>query len=135
MKADTLVKAVAMSQETGHIFVATADHGGLPHMAAAGPLILLLDEKRVAFDAWSCPHTLSNLSINRWLALVTWDSNLDVGYQLIGWVENIEDMALLNGYAPELEDKGSIPQAKKRFTLRVDKIIGFHRAAHSDDPL
>lgn len=135
MKDEFLVKAVTLSQEMGHILVATADNGGLPHMAAAGPLLLLPAEKQVAFEAWSCPHTVSNLSTNRWMALVTWDSKADAGFQILGRVEDVEDMALLDGYAPQLGDEDSVPQAKKRFALRVDKIIRFHRVAHSDDPL
>jgi len=135
MTTDTLKKAVAKSQETGYLFIATADRGGLPHIAAGGPLTLLPDKKQVAFETWFCPRTVANVSINRWMSLAIWNPSQDDGYQLLGWVEEVQDILLLDGFSPEMEKKGPVPPAKKRLTLRVDKVIGFHRSAHTDEPL
>ena len=50
--------------------------------------------------------TVENLEQNRFVSLVIWDSASDKGYQVLGEVEEIEEEAMMNGYAPELEFKG-----------------------------
>jgi hypothetical protein len=69
------------------------------------------------------------------MALVVWGSARKEGYQVFGRVEEVEDVLLMNGYSPEMEAASPLPQAKKRLTLRADKIIAFGVAAHTDDPL
>lgn len=133
--SETLERAVSLSQASGRIYMATADRGGLPHVAKAGSLTLLSDQKRVVFEAWSCPHTVSNLSINRWMALVILPPGKDIGYQLLGWIEDMEDVLLMDGFDPQLEARRFLPQAKKRLTMRVDKIIEFRPEAHTDESL
>jgi uncharacterized protein len=133
--SETLERVVSLSQVSGRIYMATADCGGMPHVAKAGSLTLLSDQKRVVFEAWSCPHTVSNLSINRWMALVILPPGKEIGYQLIGWIEELEDVLLMDGLDPQLEARRSVPQAKKRLTMRVDKIIGFRPEAHTDESL
>jgi len=130
-----LESAVSLSQASGRIFMATADRGGLPHIATAGPLALLSDQKRIVFEAWFCPRTVANLEVNRWMALVILPPGKDIGYQLIGWIEELEDVLLMDGFDPQLEARRSVPQAKKRLTMRVDKIIGFQPEAHTDELL
>lgn len=132
---ESLERAVSVSQASGRIYLATADQGGLPHFAAAGPLTLLSDQKRVVFEAWSCPRTAANLGVNHWMALVILPPGKDIGYQLLGWLEESEDVLLMDGFDSKLEAQRSIPQAKKRLTMRVDKIIGFRPAAHTDESL
>jgi hypothetical protein len=132
---ETLERAVSMSQASGRIYMATADHGGLPHVGAAGPLAFHSDRKRVVFEAWSCPRTVANLGVNRWMALVILPPGKEIGYQLLGWIEEMEDVLLMDGFDPQLESRRPIPQAKKRLTMRVDKIIGFRPEAHTDEPL
>ena len=133
--SEPLERAVSMSQASGRIYMATADHGGLPHIAAAGPLTLLSDQKRVVFEAWSCPRTVANLGVNHWMALVVLPPGKDIGYELLGWLEESEDVLLMSGFDPQREAQRSIPQAKKRLIMRVDKIIGFQPAAHTDKSL
>ena len=133
--SEPLERAVSISQASGRIYMATADHGGLPHIAAAGPLTLLSDQKRVVFEAWSCPRTVANLGVNHWMALVVLPPGKDIGYELLGWLEESEDVLLMSGFDPQREAQRSIPQAKKRLTMRVDKIIGFQPAAHTDKSL
>jgi hypothetical protein len=101
-------------------------------VAAAGK-IRLTPEGRVAVEAWFCPGTVANLQSNRHIALIIWDPNMDNGYQLLGETEKVEDTAIMNGYAPGLEDKSALPQVERRLVIRVDKIIGFKRSAHTDE--
>jgi hypothetical protein len=58
---------------------------------------------------------------------------MDNGYQLLGETEKVEDTAIMNGYAPGLEDKSTLPQVERRLLIRVDKIIGFRRSPHTDE--
>lgn len=90
--------------------VATADSKGLPHVAPADKMTLLLEEKKVTVEAWFCRGTVANLQSNRQIALVTWDSEADKGYQVLGVTEGVEDTALLDGLAPGLESMP--PQGK-----------------------
>jgi len=133
VKVEILRKAVTLAKNVGHVFVATADATGLPHVAAAGKITLIPDEGRVAVEAWFCPGTVANLQANQHTALVIWDPNMDNGYQLLGETEKVEDIAIVNGYAPGLDDKSTLPQVERRLLIRVDKIIGFRRSPHTDE--
>ena len=131
MKKQAIQRAVNLGQKLQHIFVATSDTRGLPHVAAAGRITPIPDEK-VAVSAWFCPGTVGNLEQNHLVSLVIWDSASDKGYQVLGEVEKIEEEAMMNGYAPELESKGTMPQVERKLIVRVEKIIDFSHAPHSD---
>jgi hypothetical protein len=135
MKVEILKKAVTLAKKVGYVFVATADATGLPHVAAAGKIRLTPDEGRVAVEAWFCPRTVANLQSNQHTALIIWDPDpsIDNGYQLLGETEKVEDIAIMNGYGPGLEDKSALPQVERRLLIRVDKIIGFRRSPHTDE--
>jgi len=130
MKRKTLEQAVDLAKKLRHVFVATSDNNGLPHMAAAGKLTLG-PEDRVVVAAWFCPTTVSNLHRNRQVALVIWDPGRDTGYQLLGETEELEDIAMMNGYTPG-ESPSPLPQVERQLLVRVDKIIDFKHAPHSD---
>ncbi len=83
-------------------------------------------------SSWFCPGTVTNLERNRRISLVVWDAAEDTGYQLVGEVEKVEESAFLNGYAPEVEGSSPSPQVERRLLVRVDKVIGFSHAPHSD---
>ena len=73
MKSEILRSAISLAEKLGHIFVATADSGGTPHVAAAGKLAY--DSKdHVSVAAWFCPGTLANLKNNKQISLVVWDA-------------------------------------------------------------
>ena len=131
MDEKTLNQAAALAQKLRHVFVATADGKGLPHMAAAGKLALT-PEGRVAVTAWFCPMTVANLQKNRRVSLVVWDPQSDLGYQLLGQAEKVEEIAMMNGYAPGVESRHPLPQVERQLWVRVDKIIDFKHAPHSD---
>jgi hypothetical protein len=131
LKKQAIQRALSLGQKLQHIFVATSVKRGLPHVAAAGKIAPVQDEK-VAVSAWFCPCTAENLEQNRLVSLVIWDSASDKGYQLLGGVEKIEEDAMLNGYAPELEKKGLTPQVERTLIVRVESVIDFSQAPHSD---
>jgi hypothetical protein len=79
-----------------------------------------------------CPGTVKNLQLNPAIAIVVWDAVNDIGHQLIGEVEKIEETAMLNGYAPEIESSKSFPQAKRDLIVRVDTVLAFSHAPHND---
>jgi hypothetical protein len=61
-----------------------------------------------------------------------WDASVDKGYQLLGQVEKVEEIAMMNGYSPEIDETIVMPQAENRLLVRVDKVIAFSHAPHSD---
>ena len=69
MNKTTLNQAVALAQKLQHVFVATTDGKGLPHLAAAGKLTLA-PAGRVAVAGWFCPTTVAYLQKNRRVSLV-----------------------------------------------------------------
>ncbi|HEJ83080.1 MAG TPA: pyridoxamine 5'-phosphate oxidase family protein [Desulfobacteraceae bacterium] len=130
-KSNSIRAAVELGARLRHIFVGTADAEGRPHLAAAGAIVLVPDE-RIAVDAWFCPGTVMNLERNPRISLVVWDQPRDSGYQLLGEVEKIEEQSFMDGYAPGMEDLKPSPQIERRLLVRVDKVIGFSHAPHSD---
>lgn len=131
MKKDKLKDALALAEKLGHIFVATADSKGSPHIAAAGKL-MLQDGGLLAVSAWFCPGTVANLSENRGIALVVWDAKKDIGFQLSGEVKEVQELGVLDGYAPAVEAKMRLPQVQRKLLVELDKIIEFKHAPHSD---
>jgi hypothetical protein len=61
-----------------------------------------------------------------------WDPASDAGYQLLDEVEKVRKLSILNGYIPEEEKKPPPPQVERELVVRVEKIITFSRAPHSD---
>jgi len=131
MNKKILDQAVALVQKLRHVFVATTDGKGLPHIAAAGKLALN-PEGRVTVAAWFCPMTVANLQKNRRVSLVVWDPQVDMGYQLLGETERVEEIAMMDGYLPGPASRPPLPQVERQLVVRVDKIIDFKHAPHSD---
>jgi len=131
MKPESIKQAVAIGKKMGHTLVATADAEGLPHVAAAASINHVL-ENRVDVAAWFCPGTLANLQHNRRISLVVWDADTDTGYQMLGRVENIGEEAMMNGYMPGTEEAAPLPQIERVLQVKVEKVIVFSHAPHSD---
>jgi hypothetical protein len=123
--------AIALMERVGHVFVATADASGMPHVAAAASLIRAREE-HVAVSAWFCPGTVANLDDNHRISLVVWDPPTDQGFQILGAVENIAEGAMMNGYSPEAELKGHLPQVERELMVRVSRVLAFSHAPHND---
>ena len=131
VKSEVLRAALALAEKIGHIFVATADKKGVPHVAAAGKLSSA-KARQVAVEAWFCTGTVSNVHQNKHIALVVWDPANDVGYQILGKVEKIMELAVLDGYAPEVEKDSPLPQVERQLVVRVERVLSFTHAPHSD---
>ena len=114
-----------------HVYVATADQGGLPHVSAAGRLELT-PEGNLAVSEWFCPGTLGNAQVNPKVSVVVWRPDIDTGYQILGEIIEIKDLAMLDGYAQEPRDLSQIPQVQRQLIIRAEKVIAFQHAPHSD---
>jgi predicted pyridoxine 5'-phosphate oxidase superfamily flavin-nucleotide-binding protein len=112
--------------------VATADEKGLPHMAASSK-IEAEGYPRIAISEWFCPGTLSNLQVNPRITIVVWDPESDTGFQLMGESEGIQETAVMNGLLAGPEEKEPpLPQVQRKILVRVQKIVRFCHAPHSD---
>jgi hypothetical protein len=131
MNPKSLTAALDLAGRVGHVFMATADLSGKPHLAAARRLTRDR-ERRVMVSDWRCPETVNNLQHNRSLALVVWDSASDQGFQLLGTLQEMRDLEMLDGYSPDLEEKGPIPQVDRELVVQVDQVLEFTIAPHSD---
>ncbi len=131
MKMEKLEKAVSLSKRIGFVCVATADRRGIPHIATAGKMELA-DEGCLAITEWFCPGTTANLQTNKFVSVVVWDRDSDSGYQILGKLEKIEELGILNGYAPDIESGPPLPQVKRRLLIKVQKITDFKLGPHSD---
>lgn len=129
MKLQELANAVKMAGKVNYLFVATS--GEWPHLGMAGK-IDLISEERVGVSEWFCPGTLANLRSNPRIALVVWDMSADAGYQLLGELEEIKDLATLDGFAPDLEGKNRFHQSRTQLVIHIHGIMDFKRAPHSD---
>jgi hypothetical protein len=130
---ETLGRVLTLAEAVPHIFIASTDGSGLPHLASAEALTLA-PQGRVVLTELFCPTTVANIQLNPRVALVVWDSAKDIGYQLLGEVEKIKDRAMLNGYAPETDDRLPMPQVERDLIVRVDQILDFRQAPHWDMP-
>lgn len=131
MKADKLENVVRLAKDLGYVFIATADSRGMPHIAAAGKLECA-GEQSVTVREWFCPGTVANLDVNKHVSIVAWCKESDTGYQLLGTVTKIRDAGVLDGYAPEVEQTHPMPQIEKELLIKVERIIEFKLAPHSD---
>lgn len=131
MKEEAIQSAVELGEKVQNIFVATADAEGLPHVAAAGR-ISSASVGYVAVSAWFCPGTVMNLQKNSRVALVVWDAAADIGYQILGVVEKVEEEAMMDGYSAEMEESTQPPQVERQLLVHVDKVLHFSHAPHID---
>jgi hypothetical protein len=119
---------------TGHVFIATADSDGLPHLASARR-VRVEPAGRLWVAEWFCPGTMANLEHNRHISLVAWDHTADVGYQVLGQVEDIREVAMLDGFTPGEAEMPPTPQVEWGLVVRVDSVLRFQQAPHTDVPL
>jgi len=127
---ESIENAVRLADRLEHVFVATADNNGMPHVAVAGT-ITQKEGARLGVSSWFCPTTLTNLQMNHHIAVVVWDRENDSGYQLIGESEGVVDLAMMDGYVPAREEK-AVPQVEREIIVRVIKVIDFTQTLHSD---
>jgi hypothetical protein len=129
---DSIARRVnSLARGEGQILVATADSEGMPHLAAAKKLEILADG-RVAVSAWFCPSTVANLNANRRLSVVIWDPEVDAGFQLIGEVEDVSEVAMMDGFIPAEGREAPLPQVERRLVMAVEKSLAFRLRPHTD---
>jgi len=63
---------------------------------------------------------------------VVWDPENDTGCQMLGYCERIEDLSVMDGFSREGEKASSLPQVERKLFVRVNKVIHFSHAPHSD---
>lgn len=131
MGSNSIEKAVNLGNELGHVFLATADADGLPHLAASGRLTAEPDGT-LGISEWFCPGTLTNLQLNSRVSVVIWNPDNDKGYQILGHCEKVEDLSMMDGFSPESEKEAPLPQVERKIFVRVNKILHFSQAPHSD---
>jgi hypothetical protein len=131
MVQDAVGQSVTMVGEFGYLFVATANADGVLHLATARDASFNGSD-HVAVAEWFCPETMANVSENRQISLVVWDPAQDRGYQMLGEVEEVRDLAVLDGQvSPEVE-KRSPAQIQRALVVRVDRVLAFTQASHTD---
>jgi hypothetical protein len=131
MKTEELEKVMRFAKDLGYALIATADRKGMPHMAAAGKLEYT-GGQNVSVREWFCPGTVANLAVNKSISIVTWRRESDVGYQLLGTTTKIFDVDAIDGYTPEAEQMHTMPQIERELLIKVDKILVFKLAPHTD---
>ncbi len=129
MNAAILDKAIELAEKTGHLLVATADPQGLPHVGVARKLCKCGSD-HLAVRAWFCPGTVRNAERSCKVSLVIWDRQSDEGYQLLGDIEGVEKLGILDGYVGE--QAPSTPQVERQLTVHVCEIMRFSHAPHTD---
>jgi len=131
-KTEVLKEAALLAEKTKHVFIASVNGDGVPHIAASKRLSLDAKNNVVLTD-WFCPGTMENLmGKNNNLAIAVWDAKKDTGYQLIGKAKKEEDTAYLNGYASDSGKKDVVPQIRRKVTVRIEKILDFKLTPHTD---
>ncbi len=131
MKIEKLNQAVAIVKKTGQAFIATADTDGTPHIACAGKINAEAGGFLAATE-WFCPVTVANLGKNKNISIAVWDKHTDTGLQVLGQVESIQDMAILDGYSPAVEKQHPLPQVERKLLIKVQKILDFKLGPHTD---
>lgn len=131
MKKESIERAVELANLLGHVFIATADGEGLPHLAASRRIGRESDG-RLGVSEWFCPGTLANLQINPRISIVVWDRERDTGYQILGRCEKVEEISMMDGLSPEQESRSPLPQVERKILVGVDRIIHFSQMPHSD---
>lgn len=131
MNQEILKKAAALAARTGHVFVATADGEGLPHLAL-GYDMKIPSDNHLSVTSWYCPVTLSNIRKNENIAFVVWDEASGSGYQLSGSMKYVEDLAMLDGFSAEKEEICRLPQTERRLIAKITRTLALSRTAHSD---
>jgi hypothetical protein len=131
---EALDRIVSLGAKVGYVFVATAGPDGLPHVASARRLEVVAPG-RLQITEWFCPGTNRNLVHNRRLALVVWDQATDTGYQVLGEVKEIHELSVLDGLTAAEAEMPRVPQVERALILRVDEILAFSQAPHSDEPV
>ncbi len=126
-----LKSAMAMAEKRQHVWIATTNEKGIPHLASVGSFSALPDGRVVLAD-WYCPETLANLQQNAHVAIVAWDVVSDTGYQLLGEVEEIAEWNVLDEEHGDWEYPWPHSLIERELYIRIEQVLAFSHAPHSD---
>lgn len=116
------------------IYVSTSGKDGMPHLAI-GEKMAVPDSDHVILDAWFCVKTVENLTENPAIAIAVVNLATKDGFQVIGKVEKIEERMMMDGFAPELEEKWTGLSTGYKISVAISHVMKFTTGAHSDLPL
>lgn len=128
MSAENWENVIKVARKTGEMLLATADERGVPHISVVNNFVFGAVD-HVEVRGWFCENTCANLIQNPNVSLVVWDPQEDCGYQLVGEEAEMEDLAMLDGYAAGLEE---IPQVERKIYINIHRILAFKKKAHMD---
>jgi len=63
---------------------------------------------------------------------VLWDPEADLGYQMTGEVNGVQEKAAANGHAPGFDEAASTPKVEKELLVHVENVLLFSHALHRD---
>lgn len=120
-------------EKTDVFYIATCNQDGQVHLAVARELTFLGEGGYIVFKSWFCRKTLENIQENPNIAIAMYDSERDIGYQIIGKTVSKDVVSVLNGYAPELEKiEKYYPQEEHRLIVKLVNVMDLHSTSHSD---
>lgn len=126
-----LNQAINRVRSGGGLLIATSGPSGIPHIASAGEACLEPDG-RISIKEWFCPKTLENLRENSNISILVYDPATREGNQIVGRVEEINEVAVMDGFMPEGEP--GIPQIERELVIRMDAVLAYSQGPHTDSP-
>ena len=130
---DILYRIKEFARKVEFFYVATSNQKGEVHLAVAKDLIFSPDNEQIVFKSWFCKKTIENIQKNPNISIAIYDAKTDIGYQIIGEAVSKNVVAVLNGYAPELEKiEKEYPQEEYQLKIKIINIMDLHRVIHSD---
>lgn len=132
MNANQLERAVEFGKRAGNVFMAVVGPDGYPIVNSARQ-IEQVGDNQFAIEDWVRPLTVKHVKEKPKMAVLIWDPAADNGYEILGEVLMFENQAFLNGFAPEVEGSGYLPQVQRKIIIRADQITAFSHALRCDD--
>lgn len=132
MNSRMLARAIELGRRVEHFFIALVGTDGFPYVNSARQIEQVADNQ-LAIEEWICPLTVTQIKENPKMAVLIWDPAADNGYEILGEVLMFESREFLNGFAPEVEERGYLPQVKRKLIIRAEKITAFSHALRCDD--
>lgn len=131
MNVELIKQAVDLAGRQSHVWIATADAAGTPHLATAGTVTQSGDDV-VVMHEWFCPTTMANVEENPRVSVVVWPGGEEDGFQLVGRFEQQQAEFMMDGFAPTVEKDHPLPQVERALTVRVESVLVFRHGRHSD---
>lgn len=119
-------------ETASHVFVATADSSGVPHIAI-GEQVAITGNSLLVFENWFCPVTLQNIAANTHVSVVVFEPDTGSGYQLICSVARNDNAAIHGGDSAKAVPVN--PEVLTRFTVKIHQVLGLSSGIHSDIPI